>query len=351
MQPIPLRADPGALTRRNVNALTRACIAKATAKLDSRRDERAILKERWPDDPIALLVLRAASAPASLAGTPALAATLVSDIVSTLGPTSAGAKLLQAGLQVTFGPYATIYVPALQAISTQASFVTEGVPIPVHDLVTKATPLVPHKLATIVTLSREMIEASNAEALVTDALGRSIGLALDAALFDSAAADAVRPAGLRHGIAALLAAAATNPDDAMLADLTATGGAVAAIGSPIIFIASPARAVTIALRARRSPFPFTVLGSPALAPNDVIAVTGVGLASAVADVPDIDASKVATLHEEDTTAADIVSGAGVVAFPVRSLMQTDAVGIRLRFDVDWCLRDPRAVAWTTATAW
>jgi hypothetical protein len=53
MQPIPLRADPGALTRRNVAALTRAMIVKATAKLELRRDERAILKERWPDDPIA----------------------------------------------------------------------------------------------------------------------------------------------------------------------------------------------------------------------------------------------------------------------------------------------------------
>jgi hypothetical protein len=96
-----------------------------------------------------------------------------------------------------------------------------------------------------------------------------------------------------------------------------------------------------------------VLGSPALAPNDVIAVAGVGLASAVADTPDIDVSKVATLHEEDTTPLRVASPGtpATVAAPVRSLMQTDCLGIRLRFDADWIVRDPRAVAWTTATGW
>lgn len=347
IQPIPLRADPGAVRRRNVTALARVCISKGIAKLNSRRDD-AVLKSKWADDPTAALILRAATAPTSLTGS-ALGASLVSDIVATIGPTSAGARLLQAGLQVTFGSYATIYVPALQAISTQASFVAEGAPAPVHDLVTKAAPLVPRKLATIVALTCEMIESSNAEALVTDALTRSVGLALDAALFDAAAASAIRPAGLRNGIAALTAAASAVPDDAMIADLTAIAGAVAAIGSPIIFIANPARAVTIQLRARRE-FPYTVLGSPALAANDVIAVAGVGIVSAVADVPAIDASKVATLHMEDATPLDIVSG-GVVASPARSLWQTDCVGVRLQFDADWALRDPRACAWTTTTAW
>ena len=68
LQPIPLRADPGAVRRRNVAALARACIANAVAKLDPRQNERAILKQRWPDDSIAPLVLRAASTPTSLAG-------------------------------------------------------------------------------------------------------------------------------------------------------------------------------------------------------------------------------------------------------------------------------------------
>jgi hypothetical protein len=40
MRPIPLRPDPGALVSRNVNALVRATIAKAMARLDPRCDER-----------------------------------------------------------------------------------------------------------------------------------------------------------------------------------------------------------------------------------------------------------------------------------------------------------------------
>src|SRR6266511_2114650 len=44
-----------------------------------------------------------------------------------------------------------------------------------------------------------MLASGNAEALVTDAMRRSVGLALDAALFDAVAGDDTRPAGLRHG--------------------------------------------------------------------------------------------------------------------------------------------------------
>ena len=42
------------------------------------------------------------------------------------------------------------------------------------------------------------------------------GLALDAALFDAVAGDDVRPAGLRHGIAALSASTNANLDEAMV---------------------------------------------------------------------------------------------------------------------------------------
>ena len=257
MRPIPLRADPAALVLRNVTALARVCIAKAVAKLESRGDERAILKDRWPDDSVAPLILRAASAPDTITNMPALAASIVSDIVSTLGPASAGARLLQAGLQLTFDRYAQINIPALQAISTQALFVGEGSPIPVHDLVSTSSALVPRKLATIVALSREMVETSNAEALVTDALLRSVGLALDAVLFDATAGDAIRPAGLRAGIAALTATASpAGPDDAMIEDLTNVGGAVSVLGADPIFIVAPPRAIEIQLRARRSPYPY-----------------------------------------------------------------------------------------------
>jgi hypothetical protein len=96
MRPIPLRPDPLALATRNVAGLARAIIAKATAKIERCSDASAILRTRWPDDPIASLVLRAASHPAMLATDIALGRSVVADLISTIGPVGAGARLLQA---------------------------------------------------------------------------------------------------------------------------------------------------------------------------------------------------------------------------------------------------------------
>jgi hypothetical protein len=41
----------------------------------------------------------------------------------------------------------------------------------------------------------------------------------------------------------------------------------------------------------------------------------------------------------------------VVAAPTRSLWQTDAIGLKVRWPVSWALRDPRGFAWLTPTAW
>ena len=75
-------------------------IAKTIARLDPRGEERDILRSRWPNDPTAPLVLRAATNPTTLAANPPLGPSLVANLIATIGPTGAGARLLQAGLQV-----------------------------------------------------------------------------------------------------------------------------------------------------------------------------------------------------------------------------------------------------------
>ena len=112
-RPIPLRPDPGALVTRNVTAVARVVIAKAVARTERRSDDTAILRGRWPDDPIAPLVLRAASQPSLLATDTALGQSVVADLIATIGPVSAGARLLQSGLQLVFENNYTIYVPGL----------------------------------------------------------------------------------------------------------------------------------------------------------------------------------------------------------------------------------------------
>jgi hypothetical protein len=349
MRPIPLRPDPDALATRNVNALVRAAIAKAMVRLDPRCDEREHLRARWPNDPTPPLILRAASQPATLAANPALSHTVVADLIATIGPTGAGARLLQAGLQLVFDSAGAIYVPGLEAASHKVAFVREGGPVPVHGLAATGALLEPRKLAVIVALTAEMLTGGNAEALVTDALTRSIGLALDSALFDSAAADEVRPAGLRHGINTLVASASGDPDEDMIADLATLASAVAPVGGPIMFIASTERTVAMSLRARRE-LPFTTLGSPGVTAGDLVAVAVDGLASAVDATPEIEASRMGTVHMNDIPAR-IVDDAGTLAAPTRSLWQSNAVGIKLRFNASWALRDPRALAWLTATGW
>ena len=142
-----------------------------------------------------------------------------------------------------------------------------------------AAPLLldPSKLATITPFTAEMVSGSadNTQAMIEDALTRSVGLGLDVALFDSnPAIPETRPAGLRNGIVALIASAETNPTDAMLADIATVAGAVAPVAgnTPIILVANPVRALMLRLRAPRE-LPVTVLASSAIAPADLIAVT------------------------------------------------------------------------------
>jgi hypothetical protein len=60
----------------------------------------------------------------------------------------------------------------------------------------------------------------------------------------------------------------------------------------------------------------------------------------------------ATLHMEDTTPLDLVSGSpGTVASPQRSLFQTDSLALRMIFPINWSFRRTGMVAWTQNITW
>jgi hypothetical protein len=60
----------------------------------------------------------------------------------------------------------------------------------------------------------------------------------------------------------------------------------------------------------------------------------------------------ATLHMEDTTPLDLVSGSpGVVASPQRSLFQTDSLALRMVFPVNWAFRRTGMLAWVANVTW
>jgi hypothetical protein len=47
-QGIPLRPDYNALVTRSVAGVSRAAIARAVCKVDQDRDEKSVLRDRWP---------------------------------------------------------------------------------------------------------------------------------------------------------------------------------------------------------------------------------------------------------------------------------------------------------------
>ena len=331
------------------NTFVRMLTARAIAKLQE-RSASEVAAEMWPSDRlIAALLARGATAPAmtTVTGWAAeLAQRRVADAIAALGPASAGAEILKRGLLLNFDGRAQISAPGFVAEFGNGGFVAEGQPIPVRQL--NATPALmqPHKLASIAVLTREMLESSNAEVLIADALTRAAGRMLDEVLFDANPEDAARPAGLRRGIAALTPSANADSGYAALEDITALIGSLAPVAGngPYIIVASPGRAVMMA-----SHFPggvgtnVIVLGSSAVI-NDILAIAPDALVAALEPDPQIETATSATLHMD--TVPQTISGTST---PHRSLFQTESIALKLRWPVSWALRDPRGFAWLTPT--
>ena len=303
----------------------------------------------WPSDKGTLAMLtRAASAPAmtTVTGWAAeLGRKQIDDTLDALGAAAAGALVLRESMVLSFDGAAIISAPGFVAGAGNSGFVAEGAPIPVRQLVVEPATLTPFKLASIGVLTREMIESSNAEALVSDVLVRSTALALDAALFGSAAASAAAPAGLRNGIAASTVSSSTDLFEAVFEDvstLITAIGAVAGTG-PFILLANAGRANM--MRARFVHDDNTLILACNAVGNDLVCVAPTAIVCALDPQPDIETSTAATLHMNDTPAA-IVNG-GAPAAPARSLFQTESIALKIRWPVTWAVRDSRAVAWLT----
>jgi hypothetical protein len=318
------------------------------------RHLRDVLKERWPNDQATETLTRSATTPGSTTGWGAQVVGLgVADFLSTLGPASAGSILLSRCLQFQFDHVGPIIVHGVVHSASNAAFVAEGAPIPVLKL--SSAPqllLAPKKLAAITAFTRELFEHStpNIEAITRQVLTESLACAFDTKLLDAVAADDVRPAGLRNGIAAKSESAAATPLEAMSEDIGTLIGAVATVtsNSPIILIAAPTQAERLRQWTRAN-FAYEILASSGLADGVVVAIASNALASACDPVPRFEISKEAVLHMDDTTPLDIVSAG--VAGTVKSLWQTDSLGLRTVLQVSWGLRHVNGLAWVENVNW
>jgi Phage capsid family len=346
----------GVPQNRPSDALIRLACAKLLSRVE-RRDVEDVAAEMWVDDDVLPILLKAATAPASTVTSgwaESLAQTSVQDFFVSMGPSSAGALLLSRGLQFTFGPTANIIVPGILSASSNTAFVEQGKPIPVRELsATAATLLGPRKFSTICAFTREVLIASTIESIVRTVLTESVSLSLDAALLDANAGSATRPAGLRNGIGATAESANTDLREAMLEDLESILTIVAAVAgnNPIIVVADPARARRMKLRLANVVDPgFEIMASAALGAAEVVAIASNALASAVDPVPRIETGLQGALVM-NSTAAEVVDSGSTVGAPVRSLWQTDSVGLRLILEVNWGLRSSSALAWCEDVIW
>jgi Phage capsid family len=319
-------------------------VAAHTKALRSKRAVAEVVERLWPND----MVLRAATAPAlttTVGWAKELAVVKVlEDLIEALGAASAGGEVLRRALMVNFDGAGEVLVPGLVVDVTDASFVAEGAPIPVETIPTSSKSLLPHKIASIAVLTAEMIEGSNAERIIGEALTRAAGLALDAALFDSTAASAARPAGIRNGIAALTASTNPDPTYAALEDISTLLNAVSVVGGrgPFVLITGVGRAMTAIARGGYTQDGLAILLPSAAVGNDLIAIAPAGIAAAISP-PQLELSNHATVHLEDTSPADL----GTSPAPVKSMFQTHSYALKSRLPATWVVRDSRAVAWLT----
>ena len=332
----PAAPDPASIT-----SLTRAVIARAAAALDGGNRPLDHAQANWPNDVTVPLVLRASVNPNSMSSTALVPVTL--QFVEALRALSAGGELINRGLKLT-SVGGIVAVPGFAP--GESEFVAELAPIPVKQFISAGPILSPYKLASICVVSGEMIEHSDAEAMVRAALTESVAVALDKVLFSaSAAVVGKQPAGLLNGIAALTATAA-GPE-AMAADMSKLLTAIAPVaGAGFMIVAAPGQAIALQLRLAQ-PVP-NVMFSSALAAGTVVAVATQAFVGGL-ETPRIDASIEAIVHM-DTAPAAIVNG-GAMPAPVRSMFQTNCVGLRMITPVTWGLRAPNSVAWISGVNW
>jgi len=336
---------PGNLLIRYITAHAKAFIGRMPVE--------AVAQEWWPDDQAFGMLVRATSTPAQLSQAgwaQELGRRVVNDALGVLFPASASAALFKISPSLTFANEAAIAVPgfATGTSGRTSNFVAERQPIPVFQPAVSGATLLPYKLAGIVVATREMIESSNAEALITDLVVQAFGRSLDEVLFDSNPAQAMRPAGLRYGVAAITpTATASDAWGNFISDVSKLADAVAPVAgnAPIAFIGSAGRAMRARILGLDDEEGVNVYGSNAVI-NDFLCVATAALVSAVG-VPDVEVNKVATVTLDDAPANDPTTPVS----PFRSLWQTDAFGIKCRWPISWTIRDSRGFAWMTPTGW
>jgi hypothetical protein len=275
---------------------------------------------------------------------------IFSQLIQKITGLSAAAGLMVQGLKVNLSGVASITIPG-RTYNPQSGgdWIAEGQPIPVrHPVITPGPTLTPHKLGVLSTFSREMAESDSIEEFVTQAIKEAAAALLDLQMFSTNPGDETHPPGILIG-ATTVAPTADTEAWAISSDIGSLVEALALNGAGLepVIIAAPGQAA--ALRMWRQADFYPVLGSLALPSGTVVAVEASSFVSGQDGIPEFSTSKGATIHMEDTTPTDINDGA--VAAPVRSLFQTDVIGLKMILRASWAMRNQKHVAIVEGVTW
>jgi hypothetical protein len=307
-------------------------------------------------DVVTVEILRSATVPAE-STTPGwaqeIARVAIYDMVQSITSLSAAAEVISRGLKLNMDGIGTIRVPGrILNPAAAGAWIAEGNPAPARALsFSNAAILQPRRLSVLYPYSREQAESSNIENIVRQTMSEASGLALDAAMFSANAGDASKPAGLLAGVTPLTptAGGGTAARDGDLKNLFAALAAQGAGKTAALICAMP-QAVT--LKASVGPkWDYPILESTVLPAGTVVALEVASFVSGFSAVPTFRVSNVAAYHAEDTSPQQITGGTPSPAVPVRSLFQTDSIGLYMDVWAAWGLRAPAHAQWVSGATW
>lgn len=364
--PAQARKPLGHQEKDGMDLLVKALVVRGVAHFGNMPIEKA-LEARYPGHEAVGIIAKADQTVGTTTGShwaDDLVQTAYFGFLQALKGHSIFPDLLGRGLSLTFDRWGTLSLPRRTAGTAGGGFVAEGLPIRVGKITTAAATLTPKKMGVIVAFSKELAKRSTPaiEGIVRQAIIEDTAAILDPILLDATASSTSRPAGLLNGVSAVGNGYGGGDYQAVKEDIRALLAPfhTANAADGIVVLMNPAQGLNMSLMEgpvgdpnwlQRIKDRVTFIESTHVTANRLIAIRASDFAGAGGD-PDFDVSEQATIHMEDTTPLEIVSGTGpTTADPVRSLWQTASVGVRMLMDVSWTMRQTGMVQWVDTTTW
>ena len=138
----------------------------------------------------------------------------------------------------------------------------------------------------------------------------------------------------------------------MIADIGNLFAALAAhsAGKTAVIVAAMPQAIKLKLTAGPK-FDFDIIASTALATGTAAVIEVASFVSGFGSTAEFSTSRIGAMHMEDAAPTDITGGTPSPAVPVKSLFQTDMIGLKTTLWASWGLRAAGHAQWLQGATW